>query len=225
MLPGTGVPLSRSSRRWWWDKTRKAPGAANSGRLDISTMSKVLPPATPVKSIGAPVVGAEEAAPFIERWLATQRAHLGEALAVGLSRAEVLLALSLLTATDERGQVFMLSGHLGRNSIGMTLPVATGANGLRLFPSSFVKPGEGRSFRVSFRITSDYMSGVVQIDAVGRRLTEPQMSARYERNLRLARSGLVQMTFMEDEVIADPDACAVQVFGVFGIDVKPMVRP
>ena len=188
-------------------------------------MSKVQAPALPVKSIGAPIVGAEEATPFIERWLTMQRAHLGEALAVGLSHAEVLLALSLLTAADERGPVFMLSGHLGRNSVSMTLPVATGSHGLRLFPNSFVKPGEGRSFRVSFRITSDYMSGVVQVDAVKRRLAEPQMSARHERNRRLARSGLVQMTFMENEVIADPDACAVQVFGVFGIDVKSMVRP
>lgn len=188
-------------------------------------MKKLQGPALPVKVIGAPIVNDDAASAFIDRWLTRQRAHLGEALASCQSRAEVLLALSLLTAEEAQGPVLTLAPRLGRNSIGMVLPIATGANDLRLFANSLVKPGEGRSFRVSFRIVSNYMSGVVQIDATKRRLTEPELSAKYERNRRLVHSGLVQMTFMGDEVLANPDACAVQIFGAFGIDVKPMVRP
>lgn len=189
-------------------------------------MKKLHAPASPVKAIGAPEVhGAEQAEPFVQRWLDMQRGHLGEALASGLSSAEVLLALSMLTAEEAQGPVLTLAPRLGRNSIGAALPIATGANDLRLFANSLVKPGEGRSFRVSFRIVSDYMRGVVQIDTTKRRLTEPALSAKYERNRRLVLSGFAQMTFMEDEVLTNPDACAVQIFGVFGIDVKPMVRP
>jgi hypothetical protein len=54
------------------------------------------------------VPGAACAAPFVDRWLAGQRAALAHALARCESPIEVLFALALLSARDAHGPLFAL---------------------------------------------------------------------------------------------------------------------
>lgn len=179
-------------------------------------MKKLPAPATPVKVIGAPIVGAEQAEPFVQRWLDMQRGRLIAKLSVCESPIETIFALALLGARDGSGLVFGLSESL------VTCPAHSIAvsvkGGVVLSAQHEIELGRKR-VRVDFTLCSTDKSIVIEIDGHDFHASKAQRSADAARDLELTRRGWTPVRFTGSDIWRDADGCAAKALDLVGFKV------
>lgn len=170
--------------------------------------------------IAPPVPGAACAAPFVDRWLAGQRAALALALARCESPIEVLFALALLSARDAHGPLFALYTSPGDGA-----PIATGRN-CALTPQYPTRIA-GNQARIDLAIVRHDKRLAVELDGHAYHASEPARSADAARDLALVKAGWIPVRFTGADVWRDADDCAARALGLLGFDLLrgETVRP
>lgn len=160
--------------------------------------------------------GEHEAGPFIDRWLAVQRAWLTRRLSVCESPIETIFAVAVLSAQDARGQVFELATRT--DGAHLTL-LATSRDGRLTFTAQHeVKLGR-KAYRLDFTLISDQRRVVVELDGHAYHASKAARSADAGRDLALTKAGWTPVRFTGSDIWRDADGCAAKVLDLMDVTV------